>query len=68
MRVANVENWDFSARSARDEMRDIIGSSEPDVIIGSDKDQNRGCRKEDNDPMEFLWELYELQVATSCLS
>ena len=31
---------DFSVRSEREE-RHIIGSSEPDVIIGSDKDQNR---------------------------
>ena len=28
----------FSVRSERDEMRHIIGSSKPDVIIGSDKD------------------------------
>ena len=26
-------------------MRHIIGRSEPDVIIGSDKDRNRGCNK-----------------------
>ena len=44
-------------------MRHIIGSSEPDVIIGSDKDQNRWCRKKDKDHMEFLCELYEAQVA-----
>ena len=60
MRIASVENntlnlvssspagaldmthCDFSVRSAH-----IIGSSEPDVIVGSDKDQNRWCRKKD---------------------
>ena len=56
-----MTHCDFSARSARDEMRHIIGSSEPDVITGSDKDQNRECRKKDKDHMEFL-------VATSCMS
>ena len=35
----------FSVRSARDEMRHIVRSSEPDVIIGSDKDQNRCGRR-----------------------
>ena len=42
-----------------EEMRHITGSSEPDVIIGSDKDQNRWCRKKDRDHMELLCELYE---------
>ena len=37
----DMTHCDFSAKSARDEMRHIIGSSEPDVIIGSDRDQNR---------------------------
>ena len=40
-RALDMTHCDFSARSARDEMRHIIGSSEPDVIIGSDKDQNQ---------------------------
>ena len=44
-------------------MRHIIGSSEPDVIIGSDKDQNTRCKKIDTDQMKFLCELYEAQVA-----
>ena len=44
-------------------MRHIIGSSEPDVIIGSDKDRNRGCKKKDKDHIEFLCELYEAQAA-----
>ena len=60
-----VTHCDFSGRSARDEMRHIIGSSEPDVIIGSDKDQNRRCRTKDKDHMAFLrWPA----VATSCMS
>ena len=58
-----MTNCDFSAQAARDEMRHIIGGSEPDVIIGSDKDQNRGCKKRDKDHLEFLCELHEAQVA-----
>ena len=48
-----LTHCDFSVRSAREEMRHIIGSGEPDAIIGSDKDQNRRCKK-DNDYEEFL--------------
>ena len=48
-----MTNCDFSERRARDEMRRIIGSSERDVIIGSDKDPNRGCKKRDKDHIEF---------------
>ena len=59
----DMTQWDLSVRSARDEMRHIIGSSEPDVIIGSDKDQNRRCKNKVKDHMEFLCELYEAQVA-----
>ena len=53
----------FSVRSAREEMRHVIRSSEPDVIIGSDKDQWRGCKKRDKDHMKFFCELYEVQEA-----
>ena len=59
----DMTHCDFSVTSARYEMRHIIGSSEPDVIIGSDKDQNRGCKKKDKDHMEFLCEMYEAQAA-----
>ena len=59
----DMTHCDFSVRSARDEMRHIIGSSEPDVIIGFDKDQNQGCRKKGKDHLEFLCELYEAQAA-----
>ena len=45
-----MTNCDFSERRARDEMRHIIGSSEPDVIIGSDKDRNRGMLEEGRGP------------------
>ena len=48
----DMTNCDFSVRQARNEMRHTIGSSEPDVIIGSDKDQNRGCKKKDMDDIE----------------
>ena len=53
----DMTHCDFSVRLAREEKRHTIGSSEPDVIIGFDKDQNRGCRKKDKDHMEFLCEL-----------
>ena len=33
------------------------------MIIGSDKDQSRGCRRKDEDHVEFLCELYGAQVA-----
>ena len=59
----DMTNCDFTERRARDEMRHIIGSSEPDVIIGSDKDRNRGCQKKDKNHVEFLCELYEAQAA-----
>ena len=50
----DMTHCDFSVRSARDEMRHIIASSKPDVIIGSDKDLNRGCKKKDKDHTEFF--------------
>ena len=65
----DMTNCDFSERPARDEMRHITGSSEPDIITGSDKDQNKGCKKKDKVHLEFLCELYEAQAAqvdTSC--
>ena len=39
----DMTHCDFSVRFARDEMRHITGSREPEVIIGSEKDQNREC-------------------------
>ena len=63
-----MTHCDFSVRSPREEIRHIIGSSEPDVIIGSDKDQNRGCDNKDKDHMKFLCELKRRAVATSCTS
>ena len=58
-----MTHCDFSERSARGEMRHIFVSSEPDVVIGSDKDQNKECRMKDLDHMEFLCELYDAQVS-----
>ena len=53
-------------------MRHIIGSSEPDVIIGSDKDLNRGCKKKDMYGIEFLCELCtkhtRLRDGTLCMN
>ena len=43
-------------------MRHIIGSSEPDVMIDSDRDRSRGCKKH-KDHIEFLCELCEAQAA-----
>ena len=59
----DLTHCDFSVKSARDKMRHIIGTIEPDVIIGSDKDQNRGCRRQDKDHTNFLCEFYEAQAA-----
>ena len=42
----DLTNCDFSVRSARDERRHIVGSSESDVIIGSDINQNRRKQKD----------------------
>ena len=75
MMIASVENntsdWvsldvthcNFSMRSARNEMRRVVGSSTPDVIIGSDNDQNRVSWKKDKDHVEFLSELYQAEAA-----
>ena len=41
----DMTHCDFSARSAREERRHIIGGSEPDVINGSNKKQNSECRR-----------------------
>ena len=54
---------DFSTRSARDEMRRVVGRSAPDATVGSDKDQNRRCRKKDEDHVKYLCDLYEAQAA-----
>ena len=54
-RVANVENnaynWvSISSAGAPDMTHcDFVWSSEPEVIIGSDKYQNRRCKKKDKD-------------------
>ena len=58
----DMTHCDFSVRSARNEMRHIVGSSEPDVIIGYDKDRNKGCKQKDMDHKELLGELYDAQV------
>ena len=59
----DMTHCDFSVRSARGELRHIIGSSQLDIIIGSDTEQNRRCRKNVKDHVEFLCELSEAQVA-----
>ena len=59
----DMTNCDFIARSARDEIRQILGSCDPGPIIGSD--QSRRCSRKDEDLMEFLCELYGAQVACS---
>ena len=58
-----MTHCDYNVRPARDEMRQIVGNSEPDVIIGSDKDHNRGCKQNYKDHMEFCCELYEAPLA-----
>ena len=68
----DMTNRDFSVRSAQDEMRHFVGSSELDVIIVSDQDQNRGCKKKDKNHLKFLCKLCEASrrraVASSCMS
>ena len=41
----DMTNCDVSERAARDEMRHIIGRSEPDIINGSNKDRKRDVRR-----------------------
>ena len=62
-RALDMTNCDSSVRSARDEMRHIVGCSERDVIIVSDQGQNRGYRRKTKVHMQFLCELYEAQAA-----
>ena len=45
-------------------MRRVVGSSAPDVIVGSDKDRNGGCKKKNQDHVEFQCELCEAQFGT----
>ena len=51
-----VVHGDFSVMSVRDDMRHIIGSSEPDIIFGSDKVPNRGYIRKYSDHMQLLFE------------
>ena len=59
----DMTHCDFSVRSAREEMRHIVGSSEPGVIIGSDKEQNRKYKKSVS-----CTKRKRRAVATSCMS
>ena len=59
----NVTHCHFSMRSARDVMRRFVGGSARDIIIGSDKDQNKGSWKKDKDHVEFLCALYQAKAA-----
>ena len=47
----------FNTKTARDEVRRLIGINEPSVLSGLDKDQNRKCRMKDGDRSGFLREL-----------
>ena len=78
----NAQNWvaissggaldmtrcDFSARAAWDEMRHIIGSGEPDVIVGSYKDRSKRCRKKDKDHIASCVRRRLRAADTSCTS
>ena len=48
-----MTHCDFSERLARDEMRHIIGSSEPGVIIGFDKEITRDVRERTRTTLNF---------------
>ena len=63
----HITHCDFSVRSARDDMRHITGGSGPDHITGSDKDQNRGCKRRDTDHITLLCQLYEVQSGVQSL-
>ena len=63
----HITHCDFSVRSARDDMRHITGGSGPDHITGSDKDQNRGCKRRDTDHIKLLCQLYEVQSGVQSL-
>ena len=67
-----MTNCDFSGRSARDEMRDTIGSNEPDAIIGPDKDQNKRMQEEGQvitrNYCVSCTKCQRRAVATSCMS
>ena len=60
-----MTHCDVSVRSAREEMRHV-GSSEPGAIIGSDKDQNRECKKKWNSSVSCMKRKWRA-VATSCI-
>ena len=62
---------DCRGRPARDKMRHIIGSSEPEVIIGSDRDRNRGAGRRTRITQNFCVKCtrHRLRAAdTSCTS
>ena len=69
----DMTHCDFSVKSARDEMRHIFGSSEPDVTIGSDRDQNREVQKEGHEAQaacgrHFVHDLTsEVNSRTQCM-
>ena len=44
-KALDMTHCDFSVRTARDETRQIIGSSEPDVIIGLSNITTGGAEK-----------------------
>ena len=67
----DMAHCDFSVKSARDEIRHIMGSSEPDVIIGCDRDQNRGAERRTRITWNFCSSCtrHRLRaVGTSCTS
>ena len=66
----DLTHCDFSGSPARDEMRHII-SSEPDVIIGSDRDRNRSAERRTGITYNFCVSCtrHRLRaVDTSCMS
>ena len=44
----------FNTKTARDEVRRLIGINEPSVLTGLNKDQNRKCRMKDGNDMPSL--------------
>ena len=64
-----MSNQPLPVSTSRDEMRHISGSSEPDVIIGSDKDRNRVQKEGQRShgiPVRAVWRgRYFVQELTS---
>ena len=58
-----MRSCSFNTKTARDEVRRLIGIS---ILTGFDKDQIRKCRMEDGDQSGFLRELCAQMACRRC--